>query len=661
MERPSPYANRPECDLPRAIRRWVPPGLAAVLAVLLMAIMGMPGCERQPPAPRVILIGIDGADWQNIRPLLAEGRLPNFRRLIEEGAHGPLRSIHPLIAPLTWTSIATGKGPDKHGVLDFTMPDPATGDSIVVTSAVRRSKAFWNILTDFGMDVAVVGWWASWPAEPVQGVMVSDRIGQHAFIPAAETQHDLVYPPEMTSTLLGRIGDPSDIPYEVAREFLHVSPEEYAAAPALEFGNPISHFRQIYQAMANTHAVALQVARSRGPEVLAVSFEGIAPAGQIYMRYAPPPHPGSTPEEQQKFGDTMTAFYDYQDRLMGDLLGLADENTTVIVVSNHGLKRGPQRPRGKSHAVDYTTAAAWHRLDGILLMMGPQVRAKRNADDPPAVFSGATIFDVVPTLLALLGVPVGEDMEGAVRSEMLTPIEVATIPSHEDDAWRQNRLAARAGPSAIDQGSSARLGVPGDSRTGNDGETLTLQGRSNLATYYIFREKYEEAARQLRALIDLAPHWPDPYYDMGLVYLRQSVHPKARSMFEKVLELDPGQNTARMNLAFIHRELGNRHGALSILQEAVEWDPQHVGAWMNLGMLYGEARQFDQAIDSFEKVLELDPNNHQAFAQLAMSYEQISDIEQAIEYWEQALRAQPDDRRARDRLNAARQRIAPQE
>jgi hypothetical protein len=80
------------------------------------------------PAPRrLVIVGVDGGDWLNLRPLIDAGKLPNFARLVRDGATGPLRSEEPMLSPLLWTTMATGRYPEDHGVLDFTVVDPVSG------------------------------------------------------------------------------------------------------------------------------------------------------------------------------------------------------------------------------------------------------------------------------------------------------------------------------------------------------------------------------------------------------------------------------------------------------------------------------------------------------------------------------------------------------
>jgi hypothetical protein len=129
---------------------------------------------------RLLIIGWDAADWKVMDPLLREGQLPNLWRLIRAGTRGNLASMDPKLSPILWTTIATGKTADKHGILNFLEPD-ADGRSIRVSSSTtRRVKALWNILSQSGRRSLVVNWYASHPAEPIDGVMVSNLFQEGA-------------------------------------------------------------------------------------------------------------------------------------------------------------------------------------------------------------------------------------------------------------------------------------------------------------------------------------------------------------------------------------------------------------------------------------------------------------------------------------------------
>ena len=128
-----------------------------------------------PPIARVLLlVGWDAADWQVIHPLLDAGLMPNLQRLVEGGVIGNLASLSPMLSPILWTSIATGKRAYAHGVRGFIEPLPDRSGVRPVGTRSRRCKALWNIVSQSGRRSVVCGWQASHPAEPVRGAMVSN-------------------------------------------------------------------------------------------------------------------------------------------------------------------------------------------------------------------------------------------------------------------------------------------------------------------------------------------------------------------------------------------------------------------------------------------------------------------------------------------------------
>ncbi|HXU46694.1 MAG TPA: alkaline phosphatase family protein, partial [Thermoanaerobaculia bacterium] len=151
----------------------------AVPAALALALLSFAACrtEPSPPArPRVLFVGLDGADWQLLDGYIADGTMPNLARLGKEGRSGILETEQPPLSPLLWTTMMTGTSPLEHGVLDFTRFHPGGGEREPITSAERRVPAVWNMASGAGRSVAVLGLWATWPAEPVRGLLVSDRL-----------------------------------------------------------------------------------------------------------------------------------------------------------------------------------------------------------------------------------------------------------------------------------------------------------------------------------------------------------------------------------------------------------------------------------------------------------------------------------------------------
>jgi predicted AlkP superfamily phosphohydrolase/phosphomutase len=147
-------------------------GLTMAAAVAALACPVFTG-----QGPRVLLIGLDGADPDILERLIEAGRMPHLSRLREEGSYNRLLSREPMLSPLLWTSIATGRKPQDHGVLDFV--EVSGGKVVPITGRSRRVPALWNIVGEFERTSGFVGWYGSLPAEPVRGFLVSDRLGYH--------------------------------------------------------------------------------------------------------------------------------------------------------------------------------------------------------------------------------------------------------------------------------------------------------------------------------------------------------------------------------------------------------------------------------------------------------------------------------------------------
>ena len=122
---------------------------------------------------RFVVIGLDGATFDLIKPWVKRGEMPNFSRLMEEGVHGELRSTQPPISPQAWSSFMTGKNAGKHGIYNFQERAPQSYNMRFINARARRGKALWNILSEAGKQVIVVGVPCTYPPEPVNGVLIS--------------------------------------------------------------------------------------------------------------------------------------------------------------------------------------------------------------------------------------------------------------------------------------------------------------------------------------------------------------------------------------------------------------------------------------------------------------------------------------------------------
>lgn len=116
-----------------------------------------------PPGGRLAVLGIDGATWSVMTPLLQAGRLPHLSAIIENGSYGELISDSGARSPIVWTTILTGHPPEVHGIDSWERS----------VSTNRRVKGVWNILNEFARRVIVLNVPGTFPAEVVQGAMLA--------------------------------------------------------------------------------------------------------------------------------------------------------------------------------------------------------------------------------------------------------------------------------------------------------------------------------------------------------------------------------------------------------------------------------------------------------------------------------------------------------
>jgi tetratricopeptide (TPR) repeat protein len=453
--------------------------------------------SREGTAPRrVVLVGLDAADWSAIDPLVRAGKLPTFARLEASGRTGVMRPTPPLISPIIWTTIATGMPPEEHGVLDFLMALP-DGSLAPVGSSHRRVPAIWNLFSDAGRTVAIVGWWATWPAEDVRGTIVSDALAPQLIRPAIAGDAGLVNPPARLATLRGRIVTRDQMRFEDLAAYVPLTRREFEAARGATgldatrlYQNRIAHLAAAVASSRTYAGMAIELARSDRPDLLAVYIEDIDTVSHLFVT-----DPGRGPQAIERV-------YRDADELILALASASDPSTLVVVCSDHGFY-----PASAGVTEDPSNlagpATAWHRPYGIVAIAEARdLAAAESASGPPSRPGGlgsVTPEDLAPTLLHLAGLPVIDEMPGRVVSAML-PADIAAAPV-------ERRPPPEFTPPPLPQTTRrdrdealARLRALG--YVGASGASLARQNLGEI----LFREgKYAAAERELRAVVASQP------------------------------------------------------------------------------------------------------------------------------------------------------------
>ena len=527
-----------------------------------------------------MVLAFDGLDPQAVDLLMSEGKLPNFARMRQRGAYAPLRSMKPLLSPVVWTTIATGKTPDRHGIGHFVALDESTGESLPVTSEMRRVRALWNILSDAERSVAVVGWWATWPPEAVNGWVVSDHTCYHFLFPqgaegSAEGER-VTYPSELRERIAPMVRRPGEVTPEEAARFVDVTADELSRP--FEFDNDLSHFKWALATAESYRRIGLELWAAERPDVLMVYVEGTDSLAHLFGHlFRAGELSGELADQQRRFGRAVEEMYLYADRLVGEYMAAMDDDTTLVVLSDHGFQLGATQDDPSKTRDMRRVSERFHRDEGVLYMYGRGVERGR--------LQAPTILDIAPTVLELAGVPPASDMPGRVLSEGLDlPVTATRVATYEAvssaDEAAGSATAARdseANPEILRRLESLGYlgGDAGDAApAGGEAEGLSSpEGERNLAAILFEAGRYREAADAYRRLV----------------------------------AADPGDAALRTSLAGALGALGRLDEALAELKVASELDPLNVEAYHNRGVVLERQGRPEDAAEQYRIALRYSP------------------------------------------------------
>jgi Tfp pilus assembly protein PilF len=568
---------------------------------------GNRGALAAPPR-KILFVGVDGADWDIITPLVDQGRLPHFAEFMRQGATGPLLSVEPMLSPLLWTTIATGKLPEEHGILSFTAYDPKTGLKVPVSRTDRRVDAFWNILSDHDRTVDIVGWLATYPAESIRGVMVTDRVGYLAYAGAGDPNSMApgnVSPEARAAEVAAQVVPASATAYGDFAKIVHVDESTFTQARARSFDpkDPVNDMIMLYASTRSYFNIARHLLRRDQPDFLGVYFELVDAAGHLFMHYAPPRPSNVDPALYERYKDAVTEAYVLQDKILGELMDLVGDDTVVILASDHGFRSGPLRPQG-SPEIWAGKAADWHRLQGVLGLCGPGIRKGYRIPN-------ATILDVAPTLLALQGLPKAADMWGRVlvdafEAPLAGQIDTTQVPT----LGRQRDTAAAPTDDATAQEALKKLEALGYI-TRDSPDT-----HNNLGQRYQKQGQYEKAIMEFEKALALRPDFPAVLNNLGTCYTEIKQYERAEASLRKALALEADNVYALNNLAVMYLDLGDPEQARQNAERALEIEPNYANGHLTLGSAYGSLHELEKAEVEFRKVLEIDPANERARSNL---------------------------------------------
>lgn len=618
-------------------------------------------------AKKVLVIGWDAGDWKVIKPLIAAGKMPTLKKMMEEGVSGNLKTLEPPFSPMLWTSIGTGVRPDKHGVLGFTEPDPATLSVRPVSSTSRKVKAIWNILTQNNYKTNLIGWWPSHPAEPINGVCVSNHYQRAAkgihedWIMADNTVH----PKQMEDVF----------------KALRVHPDEFTEQHILPFVPNAANIDQdkdkrlgsLSKVLADTATIqsaATYTMENTEWDFMGVYFDGVDHFCHGFMKFHPPKLHESIPDElYETYKEVINGAYMFHDMMLAEQLRLAGPDTTVMLISDHGFHSDHLRPINLPKE-EPAAPALEHRPYGIFCIKGPGIKKNET-------IGGATLLDICPTLLTLFGLPIGSDMDG----KPLVQIFEEEVVTERIESWE--KVEGESGMHPKDQQEDpyaaqqaleqlVELGYIED--PGEDKEKAVKQvkmhAQYNLARVYLGSNRPKKAFPILEKIVKDNPEnsrfvlrLASCYHQLNMIKecrsliedirrLEKEKKVKAREILrEKIKKAEESGRVEEGKLAEVEAKMkeikdstaldlleGNLYlaenkpkKALECFKKAELTVADQPKLHIQIGRGYLQTRQWLEAEKSFKKALESDAENPSAFHGLGVSYLRQKKYEESID------------------------------
>jgi predicted AlkP superfamily phosphohydrolase/phosphomutase len=401
--------------------------LGSLLAILMMAS----ALEAQTPKaapnakPRVIVLGVNGMEWDVVRPLLLRGEMPNLARVIDSGVHGKLKTLSAPNCPKVYTAIATSTPPEENGITGFIVGGQTANTNML------KTEPLWSILSKNGVTVGMANVPATFPVMPVNGYMISGMLTrgkecEDGVLCAPKLSEvaggDPVYPQAMVQELEANVGD------------FRIDCSRMPSAADLrgKEAEVVKSWLEGVQKIREQQMKLFEYLLTHHPTDFTMMVQSCEDRVGHWLYPIQPHNVGYDPKvatvDVQAFPDQYRAF----DKVLGLILQHVDENTYLFIVSDHGIKPLREFEEKNPHAhMDHektTPVIAKHDFEdgddvpGSIIVMGPGIKKGLRL-----MGFSVSAFDIAPTLLHIYGIEPPKQMRGRVLTELFeaTPARAA--------------------------------------------------------------------------------------------------------------------------------------------------------------------------------------------------------------------------------------------
>ncbi len=271
-------------------------------------------------ARRVMVLGLDGATWELLDRLFARGLMPNLQALTAQGARGPLWSCVPPMTATAWTSFATGKGPGKHGIYDWTEPMDGSYVYEPVDSRRVKSRTIFEVLSDEGLRSATVNLPLTFPCRELDGVAVSGMLTPSAEVPG------FTWPPEFADTIK------------------RVAPDYVIDTHLTDSSEDVLPFCQRLETMLHERTkVLLHLLEQEHWDLFVTVFVEMDRMQHCIWQFIDEDHAYYDPQGAERYADRIFGVYRLMDDKIGQLVAAKGPDCDVVFISDHGF--GPCRAK----------------------------------------------------------------------------------------------------------------------------------------------------------------------------------------------------------------------------------------------------------------------------------------------------------------------------
>src|SRR3989344_4996732 len=263
---------------------------------------------------KVLIIGLDGATFDLIKPWIEQGELPTFKNLMKEGVHGDLNSTIPPLTPTAWTSLITGKNPGKHNIFDFFKLNKNNYDRAIITSLDKKSESLWNILNKHNMKTGILNLPFTYPPENINGFIVCGS-------ESISVKSDFTYPKNLKKELLENIKG-----YRQGLNWSYINKEDHD-----------SFIKDLNFVTEKLEETSVYLIKKYKPEFFMVVFDDLDRLQHFFWRHMDKKHPMYDKEKSEKYKDAILNYYKKLDLVINNLIKFADKNTFIMILSDHGF------------------------------------------------------------------------------------------------------------------------------------------------------------------------------------------------------------------------------------------------------------------------------------------------------------------------------------